>query len=247
MIGKKSNKCTLIVIAIASSICLFSFGFSTFIIGEEAGQKSTDIQFNYGDVIISSDYLSLNTAKGDGTKLPYTGINMFNYNSSGFVVNETVMFSTFITYYVRFDVVSFYKNYSKNIVNFSLNLSYANASRDNYALLSSNYFDKSSSSVKYYRGTSGSYFSSATINTGISNENFLIDNINKKISFSFTYEFTPNDYANTNTMCRFEFKFSFNANDKASFDYLYNNEFRITDSNLEQSSYRLSVGINYED
>lgn len=246
MINRKSHKYVSILFTIASCVCIFSFGFSAFIVEEEGGHNSIGLQSNYGDVIISSDYLSLNTAKGDGAKIPYTGISMFNYNSAGFVVNETIMFSTFITYYVRFDAQSFYKNYQKNIVNFTLNLSYANTSYGNYALLSSSYFNQNLSDVQYYRGNNGSYFSSATIDTGISNELFSIDDTNKKIAFYFTYEFSANDYINASTMCWFEFKFSFNANDKTSFDYLYNNEFSINDNNLEESSYRLSIGINYE-
>ena len=62
---KKIKEIPFLLIAIISCLCVFSFGFSSFIIGIGNTQSNGEVNFKYGDVVVTSDYLSLNTAKGD--------------------------------------------------------------------------------------------------------------------------------------------------------------------------------------
>ena len=140
---RKSKIDSFLLLSIASCCCLFSLGFSSFIIGSESGHSESEISFNYGDVIIASDYLSLNTTKGDGDKLPYSGVNMFNYNSYGFVVNETIVYSSMIKYYIKFDALTFYNEHNQNNLKFNFILSYSNEDTSNFSLLNSAYFNES--------------------------------------------------------------------------------------------------------
>lgn len=238
---RKSKKDLFLLVSIASCCCLFSLGFSSFIIGSESGHSESEISFNYGDVIIASDYLSLNTAKGDGDKSPYSGVNMFDYNSYGFVVNETIVYSSMIKYYIKFDTLAFYNDHNQNNLKFNFILSYSNEDTSDFSLLNSAYFNESLCYVKYAKGTSGSYFDSLLTESGITNKVFNIDDNKKIIEFSFDFTYNKDDYLNTRNACWFEISFCFDVFNKENFTNLYNNEFAANTS----AYYNLMVGISY--
>ena len=238
---RKSKTDLFLLISIACSFCLFSVGFSSFLIGAGSEKYESKINFHYGNVIIASDYLSLNTAKGDGDKLPYLGVSMFNYNSYGFVVDETIVYSSMIKYYIKFDTLAYYNDYSQNNLNFDLILSYSNDDISNFSLLNGIYLNQSLCYVKYVKGTSGSYFDGLLDDDGVTNKVFNINGDTKTIEFSFDFTYNQNDYLNTRNACWFEIAFYFDVLNKENFSNLYTNEFNANSSAL----YNLKVGIDY--
>lgn len=244
---RKTKIDSFLLLSIASCCCLFSLGFSSFIIGSESGHSESEISFNYGDVIIASDYLSLNSAKGDGDKAPYSGVSMFNFNTKGFVVNETVTLNTFITYFIKFDAGLFYSTFEREKVIFDLSLTYTNGNNNNYKLLTSNYFSQIQSTVKYYKGSTGSYFSSALVDVGISNRNYSIYNEAKQLNLTFDFSFQKSEYLNTNNMCWLEIVFAFDIKNQSEYDYLYNYEFTSSSNDSEKANYLLSATLKCEE
>ena len=104
-----------------SAVALLGMGFSSFVINS---QYSGDISVDVGTVLDTSSYFSFNNYKGDN--LPkhtgdtaHTGVDTIKYNPTyGFLYDGEFGYKCSMTYYIRFDSKTFYKD--NNIDNLEL-------------------------------------------------------------------------------------------------------------------------------
>ena len=203
------------LMGLALSVSAFSLGFSSFLVGGSGENTANqDLSFSVADVIIASDYASLNKEKGDDN----TGIDIFEYNSVGFVENETVLYEPTMTFYIKFNTTLFFNSLDKNTAEFIYILKYSDLDTSHFSMLTSTYFDINNSSVSYIEGQNGNYDGTLT---GLQ-ANFSINDENKEITLSFTYSFDESKFIDHNYSW-FEIKFAFNVG-KDKYSNIYTNE-----------------------
>lgn len=224
--GKKY--CNLILTFLCISI--FGIGFSSFIIGTtgDFNNELNDINISYGNLYSMSDFVYLDRTKGDN----YSGIDMFEYNSQGFVNDETVTNFCNITFFILLDTNNFYNAIGQSVINMQLTLKYENIDKNNFVLLTSEYFNANDSNILIYEGEN----LISTINSSFIN--FAVDDSTKEIAFSYKYNF-DSDSANVFKKTLFEVSYSFNASNN-NYSALYSNELNL---GINSAKYILNLEI----
>ena len=203
-----------------SCFSLFSLGFSSFVIGNGSiGSNETNLNFSFGKFITGTDYISLNLNKGNSN----TGIEMFEFNSKGFVKQEKVVYDASIVFYLKFDALDFYTAFPCENINFKFTLKYANEFKTVFTLLTSACFDNFASSIRYYVGNTES-----EENTLLTTVVFDTDDINKEILGNFSYSFNDSNMQNSKFLwMKLEFCFK---SDAESYNSLYQNELSLANN-----------------
>lgn len=97
--GKKIFPKGMRTIILLAGISLASVGYSAFVIGGGSVKADTSIDVSVDSIFDATDYLSLNTASGNGK-----GISPCQYNSRGFVGDEGYTDDGLMKFYLKFDM-----------------------------------------------------------------------------------------------------------------------------------------------
>lgn len=204
---------------IISCFSLFTLGFSTFLIDENTSSSSEmSTNFSYGKFVTGTNFISLNLNKGSN----YSGIDIFKYNSKGFVKDEKISYDASIIFYLKFNAFDFYSAFPVESVNFKFTLKYENEFVTVFTMLTSDWFNNAKSSVKYYEGNVESD------ETNILTSSFHTDNTKKTISGEFLYSFNKDQLKNNKYVwIKIEFAFSSSSD---NYSNLFNNELSLTNN-----------------
>lgn len=217
------------------TLCIFilSYGFSSFIVGNNAGNNQYNVNFNIGNTIDASSYLKLNINKGDNN----SGLVTMKYNSMGFVQNETIGYDTSMDFYIEFDTYKYYQDTNKNSISLHFILMYSNTFTTSFSLLTTDYFKPELSSVTYVETSDGSNYDDKLL-VSLDTAQYEIIDSNKTIQLNFEYVFDrlTND-SSFNTY--FELKFCFNVSSE-KFSDIYSNELDLPNN---KAKYELNVEI----
>ena len=216
--------------AIALSISVLTCGFSSFVMENDISSLSeTEIIYSVGDIISSNNYVTLSSNEGYSD----SGIEMFKFNSKGFVVNETVGYECNIVYYLKFNTYAFFQDFHKTNVAFKNTLRYKNEFTTSFGLLTSNYFSATNSNVQFAEGNF------ANENMELLEMSSSCDDNNKNISINFDYTFNSENLINKMyTWIKISYYFILESNSYAN---LYSNEFALVNN---QAVYVLNVEVS---
>lgn len=231
MFNFKKKKYLISLIAILSCFSLTALGFSSFIVssGSSYNEVTSDANFSYGEVVTGTNYISLNLNRGDSN----SGIEMFKYNSKGFVVDETVTYDASIVFFLKLNSYDFYTDYKADLINFKLTLKYANEFTSSYTLLTSSCLNTGASQVLYFEGSAEQ---EENVNA---NANISADDTEKTILAQFSYYFDKNNIEN-NKYTWFKIVFNFTSS-SSNYSNLYTNEFNLANNTPK---YVLNVEIS---
>ena len=199
------SKFKINLIFLLCMLSLVSIGFSSWSITLDA--INVDANISVDNVIDLRTYVTKNLSKGDSKN----GINTLQYNSYGFVLDDTISYTGQMKYYLLFKIEDFYNDfYQYDYVNLSFVLSYG-TNCDSIILI--NYV--SEVSVGYLFGTNENYTITPTLfnSSSIKNDKKITTNISlyefdrktymdsytgQILYLEITYEFTTssNDYSN---------------------------------------------------
>lgn len=227
------KKYILAIVVIIMTLSIFSYGFSSFIIGQNESTNNFEVNFNSGGIIDASKYLELNLEKGDN----HSGIESIKYNSDGFVYNETITHNGLLKFFIKFDTNRYYMDCGLNVINFSAILKYSNSFVTTFSLLTSTCFNYSASSVSYVETENGSNYNEL-VPQKIESSNFVVSDADKNIKLSFDYNFDSSKFSEKKYTF-FEIIYCFSV-DSTNFENIYSNELNL---NNNKARYELSMGI----